>query len=116
MSANPGTGPLNDASARYTPLVWQEDGGQISYMQKVKGNYPLDGMTFGTTQTGNFQVYTREHKQFSLSKVSEMIAAAGIDPTAVVLVPKLSKKNVKPIGAGKAWGLPRQVALKPAGA
>lgn len=116
MSANPGTGQLNDASSRYTPLVWQENGGQISYMQKVKGNYPLDGMTFAVTQTNNFQVFTREHKQFSLSKCSEMIAAAGIDPTAVVLVPKLSKKNVKPISGSKAWGLPRQVALKPSAA
>lgn len=113
MSAFPGTGQLNDASARYTPLVWQELGAQISYLQMVKGNYPLDGMTFGVTQTGNFQVYTRELKQWSKSKCSEMIAAAGIDPGNVVLVPKLSKKNVKPVSANKTWGFPRQVALNP---
>ena len=113
MSANPSsTGRLNDASARYTPLVWQEKGGLISYMQKVKGNYPLDGMTFGSTQTGSFTVYTREWKQFSLSKCSELLAAAGIDPGTVDLVPKLAKKNVKPIMADKVFCFPRGVQGK----
>lgn len=112
MSGNPGTGALNDASARYTPLVWQSKGGLISYMQKVKGNYPLDGMTFGSTQTGTFTVYTRELKQFSLQKCSELLAAAGIDPSKVDLVPKLAKKNVKPVAADKVFCFPRGVQAK----
>lgn len=112
MVVNPATTPLNDASARYTPLVWSERGGQITYMQKFKGNYPLDGMTFGSSQSGSFNVYTRELKQFSSSKCSEMIAAAGIDPTSVLLVPKLSKKNVKPIDPNKAFCLPRGLVAK----
>lgn len=112
MVANPGTGALNDASAFYTPLVWSEKGAQISYMQKFKGNYPLDGMTFGSSQSGSFNIYTREVKQWSISKCTEMIAAAGIDPTTVQLVPKLSKKNVKPIDPSKAFCLPRAVVQK----
>lgn len=114
MVANPGTGPLNDASAFYTPLVWQEKGSQISYMQKFKGNYPLDQMTFGSSQSGSFNIYTRELKQFSVSKCTEMVAAAGIDPSTVQLVPKLSKKNIKPIDPSKAFCLPRAVVQKKA--
>jgi len=114
MSANPGTGALNDASARYTPLVWTDKGCQISYMQKVKGNYPLDGMTFTSNQTNNFQVYTRELKQVSDSKASELIAAAGINPATVNMVPKLGKKNVKRISPSKVFGLPRGLVVKKA--
>jgi hypothetical protein len=106
------TGPLNSFNARYTPFVWQERGSQISYMQKVKGNYPLDGMTFGSTQTGSFVVYTRELKQYSVQKCSEMLAAMGVDPTKVQLVPKLAKKNVKRVNANKVFCFPRQVVLK----
>ncbi len=107
------TGALNNSGARYTPFVWQERGAQISYMQKVKGNYPLDGMTFGSTQTGSFVVYTRELKQYSVQKCSEMLAAMGVDPTKVQLVPKLAKKNVKKVNANKVFCFPRQVVLKP---
>lgn len=113
MEANPGTGALNDASAFYTPLVWSEAGNDlISYKQKFKGNYPLDGMTFSGSQSGSFNVYTRELKQFSLSKCSEMIAAAGIDPTRVQLVPKTAKKNNKPLSPDKAFCMPRSLVQK----
>jgi len=113
MVANPGTGPLNDASAFYTPLVWQEpDQSLITYMQKFKGNYPLDGMTFSASQSGSFSVNTREVKEWGLSKCSEMLAAAGIDPNKVLLVPKLAKKNVKPIDPSKAFCLPRGIVQK----
>lgn len=111
MSNNPGTGQLNDASARYTPLVYSAKGSLISYMQKVKGNYPLDQMTFSTDQTNQFAVYTRELKQFSLSKVAEMLAAASINPAKVTLLPKLGRKNWKKIDATKAFCLPRVVAV-----
>lgn len=103
---------LNSATALYTPLVWGEKQSLISYYQKVKGNYPLDGMTFNVTQSGTFRVYTRELKQFSLSKCSEMLAAIGIDPNMVDLVPKLGKKNVKPIMADKTFCFPRGVQAK----
>jgi len=112
-TAQPATGAaLNDSTARYTPLVWPEKGNLISAFQKVKGNYPLDGMTFGSTQTGTFRVLTLEHKQWSLSKVSEMLAAAGIDPGKVVLTPKMGRKNVKPVDPDKLWGFPRGVAAR----
>ena len=114
MSALPGTGALNDASARYTPLVWTDKGCQISYLQKVKGNYPLDGMTFSSSQSNNFNVYTRELKQMSDAKCSEMINAAGIDPSKVAMVPKLMKKNVKRVNPSKVFGLPRTLVLKKA--
>lgn len=104
------TGPLNDASARYTPLVFREKESLVSYIQKVKGNYPLDGMTFGTGQTNNFRVYTREIKQYSLAKCSSMLAAMGIDPKTVQVVPKLSKKNWKPVDPSKLFCFPRGVA------
>jgi hypothetical protein len=113
MMGFPGTGALNDVSARYTPLVWADKRAQISYLQKVKGNYPLDGMTFGATQSNNFNVYTRELKQVSSAKASEMISAANIDPASVVMVPKLAKKNVKPVNPSKVFCFPRQVLVKP---
>ena len=113
MIANPGTGPLNDVSARYTPLVWADKRAQVSYLQKVKGNYPLDGMTFGATQSNNFNVYTRELKQVSAAKASEMISAANIDPNSVVMVPKLAKKNVKPVDPSKVFCFPRQLIVRP---
>jgi hypothetical protein len=105
---------LNDATARYTPLVWVERNELISTLQKVKGNYPLDGMIFGTTQTGSFRVYTRELKQFSISKCSEMLAAIGVDPSRVQLVPKLGRKNKKPVAADKMFCMPRGVVTKAA--
>lgn len=108
------TEQLNSATAMYTALTWGEKESLISYYQKVKGNYPLDGMTFNTTQSGTFRVYTREMKQFSLSKCSEMLSAIGIDPTTVDLVPKLGKKNVKPIMGDKVFCLPRGVQAKKA--
>jgi hypothetical protein len=114
MPTNPGTGNLNDPSARYTPLVWQSKGSKISQFQKVKGNYPLDGMTFGATQSGTFRVYDLELKQWSKTKCAEMLAAMGVDPSKVVLVPKAGMKNNKPISDDKAWGLPRSVAVRTA--
>lgn len=105
---------LNDATALYTPLVWGEKDSLVSYYQKVKGNYPLDGMTFSVSQSGTFRVYTRELKQFSLSKCSEMLAAMGIDPNAVKLVPKLGYKNVKSVQPDKMFCMPRGVVAKKA--
>lgn len=103
------TGPLNDASARYTPIVWRDLPSLISYIQKVKGNYPLDGMTFSSSQSNNFRVYTREIKQFSLTKCAEMVAAVGVDPKTVAIVPKLSKKNWKKVDDSKTFCFPRSV-------
>jgi len=106
------TQQLNSPAAMYTPLVWEQTDELISTYQKVKGNYPLDGMIFSETQTGSFRVYTRELKQFSVNKCSEMLAAAGVDPAKVELVPKLGYKNVKPIMADKVFGFPRGVIAK----
>jgi hypothetical protein len=105
---------LNDPTAFYTPLVWGPKQGLISYYQKVKGNYPLDGITFNANQSNVFRVYTRELKQFSLSKVSEMLSAAGVDPSKVTLVPKLGKKNVKTVMGDKVFCFPRGVEAKKA--
>jgi len=114
-TATPGTGsPLNDVSARYTPLVWPDKQALISYFQKVKGNYPLDGMTFNATQTASFTVYTLEEKQWSKTKVAEMLAAAGVNPANVDLIPKLGRKNVKPVNPDKFWGFPRGIVAKAA--
>lgn len=120
MSTNPGTGGLADASARYTPLVFPIKGGiKNSQLQKFKGNLPLDGMTFSVDQTNQFTAYTREVKQWSLDKCSEMLASAGINPGAVVLIPKLGDKNFKKIDSSKVFCLPRAIVDKstiPAGA
>jgi hypothetical protein len=107
-------GLLNDPTAMYTPLVFGPKRSLISYYQKVKGNYPLDGMTFNASQSNIFRVYTRELKQFSKSKVSEMLAAMGVDPGSVNLVAKLGKKNVKPVSADKIFCFPRGVQTKKA--
>lgn len=114
MPTNPGTGGLADANARYTPLVFSAQGSLISYMQKVKGNVPLDGMQFSADQTNQFVVYTRELKQWSGDKCSEMLAAAGIDPGRVALVPKLGRKNNKKVDPAKLFCLPRQVVTRAA--
>ncbi len=114
MSDNPSpTLPLNDSSARYTPLVFPTRGYLLSQVQKWKGNLPLDGMKFGSDQTNQFVVYTREIKQPSLRKCSEMLAAAGIDPNAVDLIPKLGRKNWKRVDASKIYVLPRSIVTKP---
>ncbi len=113
MATNPGTGDLNDSSARYTPLVYPMKGGcKISQLQKWKGNLPMDGMQFSQNQTDQFTVYTREVKQFSLDKCSDLLAAAGINPAGVILVPKLGDKNWKPINASKVFCLPRAVMAR----
>ena len=110
MSTNPGTAGLADASARYTPLVFPIKGGQkISQLQKFKGNLPLDAFQFSNDQTNQFVVYTREVKQFSLDMCSQMLAAAGINPGAVTLIPKLGDKNWKKISADKIFCFPRAV-------
>ncbi len=110
MSTNPGTAGLADASARYTPLVFPMKGGQkVSQLQKWKGNLPLDAMQFSQDQTNQFTVYTREVKQFSLDKASELLAAAGIDPKKVTLIPKLGDKNWKKIAGDKVFCLPRSI-------
>jgi len=115
MAANPGTGALNDISARYTPLVFPTRGYLLSQVQKWKGNLPLDGMRFSGDQTDQFVAYTREVKQPSLVKCSEMLAAAGVDPASVLLIPKLGRKNWKKVDATKVFCLPRAVVRKPAG-
>ena len=115
MATNPGTGDLNDSSARYTPMVYPMKGGcKVSQLQKWKGNLPMDGMQFSQNQTDQFTVYTREVKQFSLDKCSDLLAAAGINPAGVILVPKLGDKNWKPINASKVFCLPRAVMAKSA--
>jgi hypothetical protein len=102
------TGTLNDPSARYSPLVWPTNGNKISQIQRVKGNYPLDGITFNAPQSNIFRVYTLELKQFSLVKCAEMVTAMGINPKKVVLIPKSFKGNMP--SENKAWGLPRSIA------
>ncbi len=114
MATNPGTGALNDASARYTPLVWPSRGTLISQIQKWQGNLPLDGMQFTVDQTGNFTAYTREHKQWSDQKCQQMLAAAGINPASVALVPKLGRKNWKKVDASKVFCLPRTIVTRKA--
>jgi hypothetical protein len=104
------SGALNDPTARYTPLVWPERDAKISQQQKVKGNYPLDGITFSSPQSNVFRVYTLELKQWSKTKVAEMLAAMGVNPNAVMLVPKYGMKNNRPIDPDKSWGFPRSVA------
>lgn len=119
------TDPLNNSKARFTPLVWPMRNQLISHQQRVKGNYPLD-MTFNADQTGQFNIYTHEIKQWSAQKVSEMLAAMGVDPTTVSLIPKFGNKNVKfgqtstgtPVVTGKVnskktFCLPRSVVVNP---
>jgi len=78
----------------------------------VKGNYPLDGMTFSAPQSNVFRVYTLELKQFSRSKISEMVTAMGINPGQCAVLPKTFKGNVP--NEQKAFGLPRYVVMKKA--
>lgn len=106
-------GSLADAGSRYTPFVWPELGGLVTYFQKVKGNYPLD-MVFSEDQSNVFRVYTLELKQRSLDKCSEMLSAMGVNPANVELVPKLGRKNKDPqfIDPDKLWGVPRSVKAR----
>ena len=106
------TGTLADSTARFLPLVWPARGNKITQVQRVKGNYPLDGITYSAPQSNVFRVYTLELKQFSLSKVAEMVTAAGINPAEVAVVPKTFKGNVPTMT--KAFGLPRYVIRKKA--
>lgn len=110
MSANPlPTGSLADASARYTPLVWTPKLGKVSQIQKVKGNYPLDGINFSSPQSGQFTVYHLELKQWNKDRISSMLVQAGIDPGKVALVPKTGLKNNKKLPDSVTWGFPRSV-------
>jgi hypothetical protein len=112
-SGSQATGRLASSNARFTPLVWPGRDCLVSYLQKVKGNYPLD-FVFSSSQSGTFRVYTQELKVVSLDKASEYLAAMGLDPTDYVLVPKLGRKNVKAQDPSKMWGLPRSVMRKKA--
>ncbi len=67
---------------------------------------------FSASQSGSFNVYTREVKEFSTAKCSEMLAAAGVNPERVILVPKTAKKNIKPISRDKSFCLPRGIVQK----
>lgn len=124
VGSGPVTGPLNDASARYTPIVWPSPCQKISHQQRVKGNYPVDS-TFSADQSGTFNIYTAEMKQWSDSKCAEMLAAMNIDPTAVSLIPIFGMKNVRTgvtatgapvvvgkVNAKKTFCLPRAVVMK----
>ncbi len=111
-ASNLTSGNLADPTARFTPIVWPTRGNKISQLQRVKGNYGLDGITFGSPQSNVFRVYTLELKQFSLDKCTQMVAAAGIDPSKVVIAPKTYKGNMP--SAAKAFGLPRSVMIKKA--
>ncbi len=106
-------GGLNSANARFTPLVWPEIGTLVSYLQKVKGNYPID-MVFGASQSNVFRMFTHELKVVSADKCAEYLASMGVNPNAVTLVPKLGRKNVKNQDPAKMWGLPRSVIAKSA--
>lgn len=110
MSENPlPTGPLNDPSARYTPIVWPSKFGKISQLQKVKGNYPLDGINFSSTQSGTFNVFTLELKQWNDVQCGAMLVNAGVNPEKVVLTPKTGLKNNKELPESVTWGFPRSV-------
>lgn len=106
------TGPLNDPSARYTPIVWTPKFGKISQIQKVDGNYPLDGINFNTPQTGQFTVYGRELKQFNKDRCAAMLVQAGIDPDAVKLRAKTGLKNNKELPENVTFAFPRNVVAK----
>lgn len=114
-SGAPPGGSLASANARFTPIVWPEAPSTlVSYLQKVKGNYPMD-MVFSASQSNVFRVYTHELKVVSADKCAEYLAAMGVNPAAVALVPKLGRKNVKNQDPAKMWGLPRSVVnRKPA--
>jgi|KBSSwiStaDraftv2_1062776.scaffolds.fasta_scaffold05292_12 hypothetical protein len=104
---------LNDPAAFYTPLVWPNKGQLITQFQKVKGIYPYD-ITYSAAQSNVFRIYNEELKYFGQAKVAEMLASMSIDPGAVDLVPKLGRKNFKPISVDKLWGLPRNIITKKA--
>lgn len=104
-------GSLASSNSRFTPLVWPGRRSLVSYLQKVKGNYPID-MTFNANQSNVFRTYTHELKQVADDKVGEYVASAGINPGAVVLTPKLGMKNMKNVDPSKLWGLPRSVHAK----
>jgi hypothetical protein len=107
-SGAPPNGTLASSNARFTPLVWPSRDCLVSYLQKVKGNYPID-MVFNTNQSNVFRVYTHELKVPSDDKCSEYLASMGINPSAVTLVPKLGRKNFKNQDPSKMWGVPRSV-------
>jgi len=106
-ASNLTTGTLADPTARFLPLVWPARGNKITQLQKVKGNYPLDGITFANSQSNVFRVYTLELKQFSRKKCSEMVTAMGIDPGKVAMVPPTFSNQMP--GVSQSFGLPRFV-------
>ncbi len=112
-SGSVSTGRLASSNARFTPIVWPERDTLVSFLQKVKGNYPMD-FTFSSTQEGTFRVYTQELKQVTTDKASEYLASMGLNPSQYVLTPKLGRKNVKTMDPAKMWCLPRGVYKKAA--
>jgi len=104
------TGTLADPTARFLPLVWPQRGQKIAQAQRVKGNYPLDGITFSAPQSNVFRVYTLELKQWSLTKCAEMVTAMGIDPSNVIIAPK-TRSGMQPT-PGQAFCLPRSIFQK----
>jgi hypothetical protein len=106
-ASNLTTGSLADPTSRFLPIVWPNRGQKISQAQRVKGNYPLDGITFSSPQSNVFRVYNLELKQWSLTKCAEMVTAMGIDPNKVVIAPKTAS-GMQPTGA-QAFCLPRSI-------
>ncbi len=104
------TGNLADPTARFLPIVWPARGNKITQMQRVKGNYPLDGMTFSAPQSNVFRVYTLELKQFSRAKCSEMVTAMGINPGKAAGIPQTFKGNR--VSENKGFCLPRYVVIQ----
>ena len=106
-----GTNPAsaNIGAAYVLPLVWPEKNALISYFQKIKGNYSVDE-TFANAQSGSFNMYALEMKQIGAAKCGELLALAGINPSAVKLVPKMGRKqNPAKVNPDKLWCLPRNI-------
>jgi hypothetical protein len=102
-------GGLNSATAYVMPFVAPERGTDISKLQRVRGNYPID-FNFTTAPTsGQHVVQQCELKEFTDQKKAEMIIAAGLDPQKVNLKRKLYRKNTRTPTPDMLFCIPQSV-------
>jgi hypothetical protein len=102
-------GGLNSANAYVMPLVAPVRGQDITKLQRVRGNYPIDFQFTTAPTTGQHVVEQCELKEFTDAKKAELIIAAGLDPNKVNLKRKLAKKNTRVPSADKLFCIPQSV-------
>lgn len=73
---------LNDSEAYFTPFVLPNP--RLTRNQKVRGNLAANFGFTAAPSSGSHYFANLEIKEFTMAKVNELIAAAGMDPNKVV--------------------------------